>query len=199
MKKLLLLSVMVLAFNFASYADTGAISTFQEGSTGTTSATVVIRPSEGSAHVTDIIYKLDSTLTTGTISVYPGKARFLVTSATASGTTLWFDNSSSAVAAGDFVILSDVSTVNNYLYRTTAVTTTSVTINSSITAATTTSDIVYSTRGRFVRHAPTINTSQTFPSVSVWLPSGVPSAIAVDGNTTACSIFVSGVRTRDSN
>lgn len=201
MKKYLLLIVGLVFAGVTVKAETGAMSTIQEGSTGTVSATVYVRPSDGNAHITDVSYKIDAANTSPVIAVYPGQKRFLVSSPTAtSGTqTIWFDNSSSAVAQGDYVILSDVSTINNYLYRAVAVSSTGVQVGVTLSAATTTSDILYTTKGRLLRPTSPQPNSTTIAPVDIWLPSGVPSAIAVDGNTTSCSIFISGVRTKDSN
>lgn len=173
-----------------------AISPVNEGATGTTSATAYIRAgSTDVVKLTDVAWKVDSANTSTTINIRQGKKRFAVTSATsASGTVLWFDNSASSIAAGDYVIYDDTSAAQLYVWRTSAAATTSVTVNGTITPATTTSDYVWALQSTIYRPAPDNTVSGTVMLGEIYLPGQAPTALTLDGNTTSCKLSVSGVR-----
>jgi hypothetical protein len=143
-------------------------------------------------------YKLDGGVTTGRIAVYPGKQQVAVTSATsASQSVIWFDNSNSIVGTGDYLIFNDVSEGTYTLIRVSVKATalTSATVQDTISVAMTTSDLLFTTSGRFIRHAPQMTTSSTVqPLNGIYLPANLPSAVSIDGNTTSCSVFISGTR-----
>jgi len=172
-------------------------SVFNKGATGTTSATVIVPNGNGEAVINDLAYQIDAGLATATIAIRPGKTKFAVTSATsASGSVLWFTNSGTQVGVASYVIYFNAANATYTLLRASAATTTSITVQETITPATTTSDLVYSTEGTINRHALP---SQTFTSgnVNIWLPKNVPSALTLDGNTTSCRISISGRRRSD--
>lgn len=172
-------------------------STILAGNTGTTSATVFVPTGTSAAEIRDIAHRLDNGVTTGTIDIRTAKSRSVVTSATsASQSVLWLDNDPTLVSVGDYVIFEDAdsTTTPMYLFRAKASASTSITVQETIGVATTTSDNIYPLRAAVRRpaqpnHSPTAN-----PHVSIWLPAGFPSALTLDGNTTSCSIAISGVR-----
>lgn len=193
--KLLGLFVALICSSVAQ-AQNYVTDTIALGATGTTSATVVIPKGNGFLNITDLIWDLDNTVTSGTIDIRAGEAEFGIASATSgSGTVLWFANTGTAVAAGEYVVFFDESAGSYTMTRANVATTTSITVADTISVATTTSDKVFSLKSAVRRNAPDITTSSTVAGQSIWLPRDLPSAITVDGNTTACKIGVSGVRT----
>lgn len=188
-------ALFLIALTFASSAFAERTQVINGGNTGTTSATVIIPPNDGTAHITDLVWDLDNTVTTGTIDIRPGKDEFSVTSATSgTGSVIWFDNSASSAAAASYLILE--TSTSTSLVRCTAVATTSVTVQETV-AAMAVGNKVWTTRGTFRRNAPDQTTSSTLAPVNLYLPAKVPSAITIDGNTTACKIYVGGERSRD--
>ena len=177
----------------SAFAENEVNRTFSAGSTGTTSATAIVSAGDGAAQVTDLVWDLDNTVTTGTVDVRVGNKKMAVTSATSgSGSVLWFDNTGSIVASGDYLIL--FSGGSHTLVRTKGtVATTSATIQETV-AATSTSDSIWTTLTTVRRNAPDLTTSSTLAPVNIWIPENVPTAFTIDGNTTACKISVSGVR-----
>lgn len=197
MKKLITVALATL-FVGSLFAQGYADGTFVEGNTGTTSATAIIESGSGFAHVTDLVWDVDSGNTSATVDIRPAKTKYTVTSATsASGTTLWFTNTGGSVTNQSYVIYHDVSAGNYYLYKATgSASTTSITVQDTITPATAVGDYVYSVAGTYRRNAQDITSSSTIPVANIWLPADYPSAFTIDGNTTACKITVSGVRSR---
>ncbi len=195
MKKLTLILLALFGFLPAMVkADDEVMGTFANASSGTTSATVFIKPSKTFQNITDLAWKLDSGVTSGFIAFRYGEVKYAMSSATVgSGTVVWFANANTNVAVDDTVIIYDEST-GDYLLRTVrAATTTSVTVTESISIALTTSDQVWSVNAPNARPVAAINSFAS--AVSIWLPKDVPIAVTVDGNTTACRISVSGVKT----
>lgn len=197
MKKLLLLTVLMLGIAGRSYGQADILSSFTASSQGTVSTTVVIPAGQGQAMISDLAFKMDAGVTSGTVNVVPGRAGYSITSATASGSVYFFDNTGSHVVAGSYVIFDDVSTGVLTLNRVLSATTTSCTTQETMAAATTTSDFIFSTLGRFNRPIPQSISTTIGSAVNIWLPSGVPSALFLDGNTTACSLFIDGIRRKD--
>lgn len=198
MKNLLnLLAVLALLIGVNSYGQSTVSGVFNKSATGTTSATVVIPEGNDFATITDLAYKLDAGVTTGFVQMNIGQNRRPITSATASAASvLYFDNTDSDVAAADFLIFSDKSTGSYYLRRVNSATTTSATVGESIAVTTVVSDdVVWSTYAVVEKSVPNV-VSGTASSLNVWLPASVPSAITINGNTTACRISLSGARTR---
>lgn len=195
MKKLLNKLVLLIGLGLAAsaFADGDIDRVFNTGSTGTTSATAIVSPSDSPMQVTDLVWDLDNTVTTGTVDISIGNRRLAVSSATSgSGSVIWFDNSQSLVASGDYLIAVVAGT--STLVRTKGtVATTSATIQETLAAMATT-DALWTTATRIRRNAPDLTTSSTLAPVSIWLPANVPAAFTIDGNTTACKISLSGVR-----
>jgi len=199
MNNILVKLVMALALAFALplQADDYITSVFNTSANGTASATVFVPRGAGIAHITDVSYDLDTLVTTGTIDIHQAESEQSITSATASGSVLWFDNDTPThVAALEYVIFYDVSTNTYYLYRTTASAATSVTIQETLSAATTTADKIYPCKAVSRRHAPNV-VSSTLGVADIWLPSDLPSALTLDGNTTSCRLSISGVRIKN--
>ncbi len=189
LKKLIGLAVLTLGVN--AYANEAIDAVINASATGTTSATAFIPAADGVANITDLGFRLDANVTTGTLGIRQGQKRFSVTSATsASGTQLWFDNSGGDVSALEYVILRQGTTYT--LVRAKAATTTSITLDATLSPATTTSDYVWSTFPTVER--PVATTTSATAALSLWLPANVPTALTVDGNTTSCRISASGVR-----
>lgn len=194
MKKFLTLIAMLALGVTASYAQVE--STFVEGATGTTSATVVVKPGTSAAEIRDVGFRVDAGNNSATIDIRTGKSRKNVNSATSgSGTVLWFDNDPTVATTDDFVLFEDASLGTYSLLRVQASATTSITVRETISVATTTSDGVYPLNARVRRPAPVSPSSTVSYVTSIWLPAGVPSALTLDGNTTSCQIAISGVRT----
>lgn len=197
MKKFLSLILLTVLASVQVYGQ-ATEATFLAGATGTTSATVFVPTASSAAEIRDLSYRLDAGVTTGTVDIRVAKARYSITSATAaSGTTLWFANTGSAIVTqGDYVIFEDASspTANYYLYRAKTVTSTSITVQETITPATALLDNVYPLNATVRRPAPPVNSTTSANRVSIWLPAGLPSALTLDGNTTSCQLEVSGVR-----
>ena len=194
-----LLAAFVLLIGVNSYEQSTVSDVFNKSSSSTTSATVILPEANDFGNVTDLAWKLDAGLTTGFVAIQIGQARHPVTSATTSAASvLWFDNTGTDIAAYDYLIFYDKSTSTYFLRRTNAASTTSVTLQASIAVTTVVSDdVVWSTYAAVEK--PVIgSTSATVGSGlgSVWLPARAPAAFTLDGNTTACRISVSGVRTR---
>lgn len=165
-----------------------------KSASGTTSATVIVEGGNAPVELTDVGFRFDAGVTTGLLVVQSGDAQYDVASATAASTSIiWFTNTGTAVAVGEYVILFDESTGDHYLRRVNAATTTSVTVQASIGIAQTILDKVWSVDST-VERPVTGNPSATSNVGRVWLPAGRPTALTVDGNTTACRISVSGVR-----
>jgi hypothetical protein len=198
MKNLLsLIAVLGLLLSVNSYGQSTVSGVFNKSSSGTTSATVIIEESNDFSTITDLAYKLDAGVTTGFVSAQIGQSKYKITSATASAASvLWFDNTASDIAAQDFVIFHDKSTGTYYLRKVSAASTTSATLYASISVTTVvTDDSVWSTYAAVEKPVTTV-TSGTTGAVNIWIPAAVPAAYTIDGNTTACRISVSGVRTR---
>lgn len=169
--------------------------TVNKSATGTTSATVVVEPSNAPVEITDLRARFDSGVSTGLVVFRSGDAQYQITSSTsASQSVVSFANTGTAVGVGEYIIVFDASAGDYLLRHVTAATTTSVTVNTAITPALTVlDDIVWSVDSSVER--PTSNlVSGTDAFGRVWLPAGRPTAVTVDGNTTACRISLSGVR-----
>lgn len=170
-------------------------STVLEGNTGTTSATVIVKPGTGAVELKDVAYRIDAGNASATIDIRVGKGRLSINSATASsGTVLWFDNDPTAVSTSDYLIFEDVSEGTYQLNRAVSTATTSVTVLTATGVATTTDDRVYTLASRVRRPAPERTASSSIGQTSIWLPANLPSAITLDGNTTSCQISLSGTR-----
>lgn len=195
MKKLFSI-LLALVCATAAFADSEITGIFNNANNGTTSATIFVEPASEYANITDLGWKLDAGVTTGIIVFRPGDIQYTCTSATSgSGTVAWFSNAGTAVAVGEYIIVHDESLGDFYLRQVIAATTTSVTVSESIPVALTTSDKVWSVEGSFARPIAIVNSQTAAQAVSIWLPKLKPTAITIDGNTTACRISVSGIRT----
>lgn len=178
-------------------AENDVVTTENQGATGTTSATVIVQPASGTFNLTDLQWRVDSANTSATVDIRTGKARVAVTSATAaSGTALWFSNSSpTLVAAQDYVIYFNAAAGTYTLLKCTASTSTSITVQETISPATATADNIYTLNARIRRPASSSAASVTVAGASnLWFPANLPTALTVDGNTTSCQISISGVR-----
>jgi hypothetical protein len=192
MKKILSL-VLGLAFALNVQAQQFVVSTFADSEDGTRSATAFVPKSAGFGQITDLAYKLDAGITTGTVDIHRGEREIAVNSATSgTGSVLWFDNDPTAVSALEYLIFWDDSAKTYFLYRATVATATSITIQETA-PITTTSDKVYACSAVVRRHAPNV-VSNSLGACDIWLPSDMPSALTLDGNTTSCRIAISGVR-----
>lgn len=170
-------------------------SVFNASATGTTSATVFVGEGVSSANITDLSWRLDSNVTTGTIGFRIGEKRFPVTSATAAaGSVVYISNTNTGIAVSEYVIFESNSGGNYVLRRVTAAATTSITVDTAITPAITTSDNVYSTLTTVEKPVP--NTTSATAAHNIWLPANMPTAVTIDGNTTSCRISISGVRSQ---
>lgn len=192
MKKLIALLAITLAGLAQAAQFEGA--TFAESADGTTSATAFIPKGDGLVHITDLAYRLDGGLTTGTVDIRRGEVERSVTSATSASTQIWFDNDPTIVSGAEYVILFDDSANTYYLYRCVTTAANSISVQET-TVATTTSDKLYSCRATVRRHAPIMSNSTG--AVDIWLPSDLPSALTIDGNTTSCRISVGGTRVKN--
>jgi hypothetical protein len=190
----LLLSVLALSlYVLPLQAQQFVAGTFSDSEDGTRSATAFVPKAAGFAHITDLAYKLDAGVTTGTIDIHRGEREIAVNSATSgTGSVLWFDNDPTAVSALEYVIFWDDSAAAYFLYRATASASTSITIQETA-PITTTSDRVYPCSAVTRRHA-TNTVSNSLGACDIWLPSDMPSALTLDGNTTSCRIAISGRR-----
>lgn len=205
MKKLFIkLGLMVaLTLPVLSYGAGEITAVYNASNSGTTSATVFIPPGSEYGNITDLATRFDAGVTTGQVIFRPGDVQYSSTSATsATGTVVWFANTSTKVAVGEYIIVYSVTAAEPtgggtyYVRQVVAATTTSVTVSESIASALTTSDIVWGVPVSISRPSGALPTSQTtaFGSGNIWLPKNKPVAITVDGNTTACRISVSAVR-----
>jgi len=171
-------------------------STFSSSADGTTSATVFVPKGSGFAHITDLSYDLDSAVTTGTVDIRAAESEQSIASATSgTGTVLWFDNDPTHVSAQEYVIFFDESANAYFLYKCTATAAASITIQETA-PITTTSDKVYPLKATARRHAVNV-ISGSLGSADIWLPSDLPSALTIDGNTTSCRISINGVKIRN--
>lgn len=172
--------------------------TFTVGGTGTTSATAFVPTASSAAEIRDLAVRTDTGVTTATVDIRTAKSRYPITSATAASTSvLYFSNTGSAIVTiGDYVIFEDasVTTPSYYLFRAKSVTSTSITVQETITVAAAITDNIYPLNAAVRRPQQPVNSPTANNRVSIWLPAGLPSALTVDGNTTSCSIAVSGVR-----
>lgn len=212
-----LLLMTVLAGCVANNSFAGNIrNTILQGRTGTTSATTVVAAEAGSCKLTDIMTRVDTGVSTASVVFRQGVTQHRVTSSTtANGTALFFNNVNSqgtlAVQKTDYVIFQPIgsnvgivpSAQSPYvLLRCNNATSTSITVQETITTSTTISttsptqtDVIWSTLGSFSKPVPNGTLSPTSGSLqNVWLPADVPTALTLDGNTTACSLFISGIR-----
>jgi hypothetical protein len=197
MNKILALLAALFLVSLPIHAEQYVAGPFNDTADGTRSATAFVPAGQGLAHVTDLTWDLDATVTTGTVDIRRGEAEFAVSSATsASGTAIWFDNDPTFVSAYEYVIFYDSSLKTYSLFRCVTSAATSITVQETIGVATTTSDKLYSCLSTIRRHAPNV-TSSTWSPADIWLPSDLPSALTVDGNTTSCRISVSGTRIRN--
>jgi hypothetical protein len=195
MKKILLLVMALVAGAYSLQAEEFITSTFSDTADGTKSATAFVPKGGGFAHITDLAYRLDSGLTTGTVDVRRGEREIAISSATSgTGSVLWFDNDPTATAVGEYVIFWDDSAAAYFLYKCTATAATSITIIETA-PITTTSDKVYPCSATIRRHATAV-VSNSLGSCDIWLPSDMPTALTLDGNTTSCRISVNGNRIR---
>lgn len=195
--KLLFCSIL-LAVTSAAFAQTQSGS-FNESATGTKSATAFVPSGLGDGEITDLSWRLDNGVSSGFVSMKTGRAKFVSTSVTgASGTVAWFSNAGTQVAAGDYIIIEDVSSYssNLALFRVLVATTTSVTTDSTITPALATNDLIWWVPASQVSEKAVANTVSNTGSVAIWCPGAGPTAVTIDGNTTACRIQISGVRTK---
>jgi hypothetical protein len=197
MNKKILASLLGLALSFSAQAEQFVNGTFSDTADGTKSATAFVPKGSGFANITDLSYKLDAGLTSGTVDIRRAEAECAITSATSgSGTVLWFDNDPAQTAVGEYVIFLDVSLNTYTLHRVSVAGTTSITVLDTVSVATTTSDKVYSCLPTIRRHAPSV-VSSVQGTANIWLPSDLPSALTIDGNTTSCRISVNGVRIKN--
>ncbi len=194
--KVMALSLLVIAQGISSANAEDVRGVVNKSATGTTSATLIVEGTADPVELTDQSWRMDASVTTGLIAFRSGDVRYPVTSATsASSTQLWFANTGTAVAVGDYVIIHDVSDDSYILNRAAAATTTSITVQSTISPAITTSDNVWSVNDNTGSEKPIPATASATSSFgSIWLPAGRPTAVTIDGNTTSCRISVSGVR-----
>lgn len=203
MKKILIKVVATLAvmLPMISYGAGEVTAVYNVGATGTTSATVFIPPGSEYGNITDLAARLDAGVTTGQVIFRVGDVQYNSTSATsASGTTVWFANTGTSVAVGEYIIVYNVTSAQPsgsgtyFVRQVSAATTTSVTVSESIASALTTSDLVWGVPTS-VSHPVGNGVNSTTAAIGqVWLPKGKPVAITVDGNTTACRISVSAIR-----
>ena len=173
--------------------DLHVTSTFGDSEDGTKSATAFVPKAQGHAQITDLAYNLDQGTTTGTVDIQRGESEQAVSSATSgTGSVLWFDNNPTLVSLAEYVIFWDDSAATYFLYRCTGTAATSITIQETA-PITTTSDKIYPCLPTVRRHALNPK-SNTIGPADIWLPSDLPSALTIDGNTTSCRISVNGVR-----
>jgi hypothetical protein len=193
MNKKLIALLMALSLSVSVHAQQYVVSTFSDSEDGTKSATAFVPKATGIAHITDLAYRLDAGLTTGTVDIHRAEREISVNSATSgTGSILWFDNDPTAVSAQEYVIFWDDSASTYFLYKATVSTATSITIQETA-PITTTSDKVYPCMAVTRRHA-TNTVSGSLGSCDIWLPSDMPAALTLDGNTTSCRISVTGNR-----
>lgn len=192
------MKLMVLGLIFAVSAQAADVidSIINDGNTGSASATVVVKPARGWGHITDLNTRVDANNTSATVDIRQGVEQLAVTSSTSgSGTVLWFANSSpTRVAVSDYLLFNDVSAKTYTLLRTTAVTSTSATVETTISVALSTSDFLYTLASRIRRPITQGNASQTSGLANIYVPANMPSVLTIDGNTTSCQISISGER-----
>jgi hypothetical protein len=194
MKKTILSFICIVGIASSLMAQSAIVGTFNGSSSGTTSCTAFVdQTADGFAQITDLNWKIDAGCTTGFIAFRSADTRYSSTSATsASGSVAWFDNAGGDIAAQDYIIIYDSSARAHYLRKVTVAATTSVTVSEAITPALTTGDYIYSVNTAVER--PIQVQSTTAAACSIWLPRGKPVAITLDGNTTACRLSFSGVK-----
>lgn len=193
LKNTILSLLALVALSLQAFGQGSVDAVFNVGATGTTSATAIVPAALGTGQITDLATRLDAGLTTGTIEIRNATTRKAVTSATsASGTQLWFTNTGTAVGVSSYVIYFNAAAGSYTLVKALAATTTSITATAAITPATATTDFVYPLAAVVSRPVSTATSTST--PASIWIPSGMPAALTLDGNTTACRIAVSGVR-----
>lgn len=182
----------------SGFADGAVDSTFNTSASGTTSATVFVPEGRGYANVTDLAWKLDSGVTTGTVAIRSAIERKKVTSATASSAqVIYISNPGNSLTLSNYVIFLDASTGTHYLRRIAASSTTSVTLDSSISGiASTTDDVLYLCAATVTKPVINLTSATVAPGINLWLPNNLPTALTLDGNTTACQIEASGVRSQ---
>lgn len=192
----LVMASVLLSGSALQAAELHVKSTFGASADGTTSSTVFAPKASGVGQITDLAYRLDSGLTTGTVDIRRAESEQSISSATSTtGSVLWFDNDPTLVSLAEYVIFYDDSAGSYFLYRCTATAATSITVQETA-PVTTTSDKIYPCMATVRRHAPAV-VSNTMGNNNIWLPSDLPSALTLDGNTTSCRISVSGVRLAD--
>ena len=193
MNKLLTSLLALVAMVLPLQAEQFAVSTFGSSADGTRSATAFVPKAAGLAQVTDLAYALDQDVSTGTVDIHRGEREISVNSATSgTGSVLWFDNDPTAVSAAEYVIFWDDSAAAYFLYRCVTTAATSITIQETAPILTT-NDKVYPCMARVRRFAQNPK-SNTIGACDIWLPSDMPSALTIDGNTTSCRISVNGKR-----
>lgn len=164
-----------------------------KGATGSASATVYIDSGNAAAvKITDLACKLDAANTSATIDIRQGRKSYTSTSATSSSTVVYFDNSTSAIAQGDYLLFEDVSAGSLTLCRVTAAAAASATTQQTLSAAT--NDKVWTLAAAVRRPVGDTSISGTARVQDIYLPGKEPSAITLEGNTTACKVSLSGVR-----
>lgn len=193
MNKLMLTLALALFAGVSVHGEGFVMGPVNKSASGTTSATVFVEGGNAPVEVTQIATRFDAGVATGLVVVQSGDAQYQSTSATsATGSVVWFTNTGTAVAVGESIIIYDESLGDYYLRKVSAATTTSVTVYSTIAPALTLLDTIWSVDSNV--EIPAGVTSQTGGLGRIWLPSGRPTALTVDGNTTACRIAVSGIR-----
>lgn len=184
---------LVLCFSSFVMGQGSVVGTINVADSGTVSATVFVPAGSGFVNITDLGWRLDAGVTTGLVTFRSGDVNYASTSATsASGTVVWFANTGTAVGVGEHIIIYDESTGSYILRYTSAATTTSVTVTQAISPALTTSDRIWSVVSSVARPVPNVNSQSS--AMSIWLPAMAPTAITIEGNTTACRISANGVR-----
>lgn len=194
MKHMLKIGIGILLMTVGAYAEEiqGIVNT---STSGTTSAMAYITAGNSTAvKLTDIAWKVDAGNVSSTLNIRQGIKRFASTSATTSSAVVWFANADSQIAAGSYLLFEDTSAGSLTLTRASAASTTSATCYDTFSA--TTSDNVWALSTVVTRPAVDTATSGTKLPGDVWLPGSAPTALILDGNTTACKLSVSGARVR---
>ena len=170
-------------------------STFADSADGSKSATAFVPKGGGVGQITDLSYDLDTNVQTGTVSIRVAEQEKAINSATSgTGTVLWFDNDPTLSSATEYVIFWDDSAKEYFLYNVVASAATSVTIAQTAPISTT-NDRIYPCAPQADRYAANV-VSSTLGECNIWVPSDLPSALSIDGNTTSCRISVSGRRVK---
>lgn len=195
-KLLALIGAFALSIGQLNAAELYVSSTFGDSEDGTRSATAFVPKANGLAKVGDLRYNIDSNVTTATVDIQRAESEQAIASATSgTGSILWFDNDPTLVSVSEYVIFWDDSAATYFLYRCKATAAASITIQETA-PITTTSDKIYPCLPTIRRPVPQ-PLSGTIGSVDIWLPSDLPSALTLDGNTTSCRISVMGTRFKD--